>query len=69
MVYRKQYRVSALTSTTGVTLVPRVGERGNVTGGAINSPIADPTNIELTYTVTPSHFTVNKIFDITFQEK
>ena len=57
----KQFRVSALTSTTGVTLVPKDGER--------KDPVLTGVSIELTYTVVPAFFTLNKIVSIDIQAK
>lgn len=60
--FRKQYKVSTLTSTTGVTLIPVVGER---TGG-----MAAPTSIELTYSVSPVQYrVVGKVIDIQLEVK
>ena len=44
---RKQYKVTAITSTTGITLEPVTGERG---ANAENMP----STIELTYTASPT---------------
>lgn len=59
---RKQYKVSTLTSTTGVTLIPVVGER--------NQANNYPSTIELTYTASPTGLRfVGKVIDVQLEEK
>ena len=59
--HRSQFRVSSLTSTTGVTLVPKVGE--------LKDAVLNGVSIELTFTTTPSFFTLNKIVDLCIEAK
>ncbi len=59
--HREQFRVSSLTSTTGVTLVPKVGE--------LKDAVLNGVSIELTYTTTPEFYKKNKIVDICFEAK
>ena len=61
---RKQYRVSAADATTA-TLVPKVGERGAVSGDPV-----DPTGIVITWAARPTGtFFVDRIIEITFEGK
>lgn len=61
--YRRQYKVSAVTAGTGITLVPVVGERG-----ANTQP--GPNTIELTYTSSPTEYrVVNKVVDVCIEVK
>lgn len=60
---RKQYKVSAITSTTGITLIPVVGERG---ANAENMP----STIELTYTASPTQLRpVGTVVEVQFEKK
>jgi hypothetical protein len=60
--FRMQFEVDTLTSTTGITLVPKVGE---LTKGKIV-----PTSIELTYTASPVPLrVVGKVIDVCLEEK
>jgi len=61
--YRRQYKVSAVTAGTGITLVPVVGERG-----ANTQP--GPNTIELTYTSSPTEYRiVGKVIDVDLDSK
>jgi hypothetical protein len=60
--HRMQFKVSSLTSTTGVTLIPKVGE--------LKEAVLSGISIELTFSVTPDFFKPkNKIVDICFEAK
>lgn len=60
---RKQYKVSTVTSTTGITLIPAVGERG---ANAENMP----STIELTYTASPEILRpVGTVIEIQLEKK
>jgi hypothetical protein len=60
--FRKQYKVSAVTAGTGITLVPVLGER---TGG-----MASPDTIELTYVASPEEYrVVNKVIEVQLEVK
>ena len=63
--FRKQYKVSAVTGVTGITLVPVVGER---TAG-----MSSPATIELTYANPPAspaeYRVVNKVIEIQLEVK
>ena len=60
---RKQYKVSAVTSTTGITLIPVVGERG---ANAENAP----DTIELTYTASPENLRpVGTVIEVQLEKK
>lgn len=61
VAYEKRFSVSALTSTTGVTLVPTAGERK---GG-----IVDPTDIEITYSVRPDFFEDDAVYDVIIRKR
>lgn len=68
--HRAQFKVSSLTSTTGVTLIPKVGElRDPVLNNNVLSGTDYSVSIELTYAVTPAFFKKNKIIDICFEAK
>lgn len=60
---RKQYKVSSITSTTGITLVPVVGELG------ANAEVL-PTEIELTYAASPVQLRpIDTVVDIVIRKK
>lgn len=60
---RKQYKVSAITSTTGITLIPVVGELG---ANAENLP----STIELTYAASPVALRpIHTVVDIVIRKK
>lgn len=59
----RQYKVSAITSTTGITLIPVVGERGP---NAVNSP----STIELSYTDSPVQLRpVGTVINVILEQK
>lgn len=59
--HRKQFVVSALTSTTGVTLIPKVGE--------LVDQVLSPASIEITYTVRPAFWKDDGVYELQFERK
>jgi hypothetical protein len=58
---RKQFVVSALTSTTGVTLIPKVGE--------LVDQVLSPASIEITYSVRPAFWVDDQVYEIQIERK